>query len=145
MIRRGIEWQSRLAAVIATIIIDKAHKLMFGGPENTFMGITVYLSSAALMSFAAIVCYAHILKGQLSFDLQRLAFCAIALNFLGWLTYLAQQSPAIINQLIAAVTYGTFTRILWISDGDSDAGGWHDLVHRLFGRSQGLHNQKAKL
>ena len=144
MFRRRLDWSGRASAALATILIDKAHGLIFGGPENTVAGVTVYLASAALMSFIAIVIYAHIIKGQLSFDLQRLSFCAIALQFTGWLLYLAQQSPAIINQLIAAVTYGTFTRILWTGDGDSDAGGWRDLFCRLFGGGASVHSKKAK-
>lgn len=118
--------------------------VIFGHPENTQIGVTVYLCSAALFNLALVVYCSHALNGQLSYDLQRLAFCAIILNFIGWITYLAQVTPAFINFLVMVLTYGMFTRIIWVHDGDSDAGGWRDLVRRLLDRGSVVHHEKAK-
>lgn len=144
MHRRRIDWPARLTALLAMATLHKAHSSFLGHPENTPTGVTVYLCTAALFNLASVIYFANCLKGQLSYDLQRLAFCAIILNFAGWITYLAQVSPAFINTLMAALTYGMFTRLFWISDGDTDCGGWRDLVRRLTDRGQVVHHKKAQ-
>jgi hypothetical protein len=143
MNRRGIDWPARLTTVLAMIILDRAHVAFFGHPENTEMGVTVYLGTAAFANAASVVYFSHALNGRLSYDLQRLAFCAIILNSASWVLYMAQMSPSIINFMMGMLTYGMFTRVCWISDGDSDAGGWGDLLRRFAAERQKLHSKET--
>jgi hypothetical protein len=144
MNRRGIDWAPRIAAAIATVAIGEAHLLIFGNPVNTRAGISVYLATSALFNAASIFCYAHLLTNKLSSDLQKLAYCAIILNGLAWITYMLELSPRVVNDMVQALTYGTFTRLLWISDGDSDVGGWRDLLRRAADWCMGIHFRTTK-
>ena len=144
MYRRGINWQARATAVLAMLTLDKAHLVFFGSPENTQLGVTIYQGTAALCNGLSVMYFAHGLQAKVSYDLQRLAFCAMFLNAAAWLLYMAQQSPSTVNFLIGMVTYGMLIRTIWISDGDSDSGGWSDLVHRLLNRGWIVHHEKAK-
>lgn len=144
MYRRGINWQARVTAILAMQALDQAHRVFFGHPENTELGVTIYQGTAALLNGLSVIYFANGLQGKVSYDLQRLGFCAMFLNAAGWLLYMAQQSPSSVNFLIAMVTYGMLVRTIWISDGDSDSGGWSDLVHRLLNRGGIVHYEKAK-
>lgn len=144
MHRRGIEWPERACAALVTLILEAVHNRLFGCQESTRIAVTVYLSTSALFNVAAILCYDRVLRGQLSADLQKLAYCAIILNFLGWATYMFQRSPQVVNIMTAALTYGTFTRLLWISDGDTDVGGWRDLLRRATDWSSSIHFKEAQ-
>lgn len=143
MYRRGINWQARATAVLAMLTLDKAHLVFFGSPENTQLGVTIYQGTAALCNAISVVFFAHVLKGKLSYDLQRLAFCAILLNSFGWVLYMAQYSPYFINFLMSMVTYGMFTRVCWVSDNDTDSGGWRDFLLRAFAKRQKFYLKKA--
>lgn len=131
MHRRGIEWPERLCAAMVTIIMGAIHNRLFECSESTRLAVSVYLGTSALFNLALIICYDRLLAGRLRTDVQVLAEIAIALNFLGWLTYMFQASPAVVNIMTDALTYGTFVRLLWISDGDTDVGGWRDAIRRL--------------
>lgn len=144
MNRRGIDWQSRIFAALATVIIGEVHERSFGNPESTRLAVTVYLSTSALFNAFALLCYTRIVRGKLSSDLQHLAYGAIILNFMAWVTYMFNMSPQVVNIMTSAVTYGTFTRLLWVSDGDIDVGGWRDLLHRSNNWLKGLHFKEAK-
>lgn len=144
MHRRGLDWPARLAAALVTILIGEAHGMCFGDPSNTRLGVSVYLATSALFNASAIFCYDRILKGQLSSDLQHLAYWAIILNFLAWVTYMFQMSPQVVNIMITALTYGTFTRLLWVSDGDTDVGGWRDLLRRVADWRKSIHFKEAQ-
>lgn len=143
MHRRGIEWAARSISILAMLILDRVHEGIFGNPENTPLAVTVYIGTAALCNALSVVFFANILKGKLSYDLQRLAFCALFLNSVSWVLFMAQQSPSSINFLMSMVTYGMFTRVCWVSDNDSDAGGWRDFLRRSFAQRQKLYLEKA--
>lgn len=144
MNRRGIEWSARIGAMLVTTILDKAHHLFFGNPENTQLAVTLYLCTSALFNLVAVVYYAHSLRGELSFHMQCGAFVAIVLNVASWVTYLSIHSPAITNFLGTALTYGMFFRLFWVSDGDFDAGGWRDLACRLTDRGRVIYFKEAQ-
>ena len=131
MHRRGIAWPERLFAALTTMILADVHARLFGCTESTRFAVSVYLGTSSLFNLAAIIFYDRILKGNLRRDLQLLTEVAIALNFLGWLTYMLGSNPAVVNIMTEALTYGTFVRLLWISDGDTDVGGWRDLLRRM--------------
>lgn len=131
MHRRGIEWAERVCAAAVTLILGEIHRHAFGCESSTRLAVSIYLGTSALFNLAAIICYDRILGGRLRSDLQVMTEVAIALNFLGWLTYMFQSSPVVVNIMTEALTYGTFVRLLWISDGDTDVGGWRDAVRRL--------------
>jgi len=146
MHRRGIAWRERLFAALATQILVEIHIRLFACEESTRFAVSVYLGTSALFNVAAIVFYDFMLRGNLRRDLQHLEEFAIALNFISWLTYMFDRSPAVINIMTEALTYGTYVRLLWISDGDTDVGGWRDLLRRmadiwdnLFRRAVGWH------
>lgn len=131
MHRRRIEWPERLSAALVTLILGEVHLRIFGCTESTRLAVTVYLATSALFNLSAIICYDRLLAGRLRSDVQVMVEIAIALNFLAWLTYMLQASPAVVNIMTEALTYGTYVRLLWISDGDTDAGGWRDLLCRV--------------
>ena len=109
-----------MMAAVGLFLITQVYDLLFSGPENTRLGATVYHGGAALFNAITIIFVAHLMCGQISIDLQRLGFCAMVINFLSWIAYLAQQSPVVFNLTITAVSYAQFARILWNSDGDDD-------------------------
>lgn len=143
MYRRRLDWPGRFTAILFMVILDKAHSVAFGHPQNTPLGVTVYCGTAALFSAAAVVFYSHALQGCLAYDMQRLALCAIFLNASSWIFYMAQESPSIINFLMKMVTYGMFLRVCWINDDDTDYGGWRDLLRRCNSGRQQLHTKAA--
>ena len=143
MHRRSVEWAARVTAILAMLVLDDLHEAIFGEPENSPLGVTVYIGTAALCNALSVVFFAHVLKGKLSYDLQRLAFCAIVLNSVSWVLFMAQQSPSSINFLMSMVTYGMFTRVCWVSDNDTDSGGWRDFLRRSFAQRQKLYLKKA--
>ena len=116
---------------MVTLILGAVHVRVFGCTESTRLAVTVYLATSALFNLGAIICYDRLLAGRLRAEVQVMAEIAIALNFLGWLTYMFQASPMVVNIMTDALTYGTYVRLLWISDGDTDAGGWRDLLCRM--------------
>lgn len=138
-----IDWRARLFGVLAFYLIDQAHVEFFGHPENTKMSVTIYLATAALANVAVVVVAAKVLRDQLSYDIQRLNYCAIIVNFMGWLAYLASKSPVVFNATITALGYGQFLRLFWIGDDDSDRNGL-DLVRGRYFFNAGLHTKGSK-
>jgi hypothetical protein len=108
------------------------------------LAVSLYLGTSALFNAIAILCYDRILRGKLSSDLQHLAYGAIILNFLAWVTYMFNMSPQVVNIMTSAVTYGTFTRLLWVSDGDTDVGWWRDILRRAANWLKSLHFKEAQ-
>lgn len=145
MHRRGIDWAPRVAAALVTVIIGKAHSDLFGNPENTKIGISIFLGSSALFNASTIFFYDKILDGKLSSDLQSMAYYAVVLNVLAWIAYMSHQSPQVANIMISALTYGIFTRLMWISDGDNDVGAGRDLLRRVVDWGKKIHFKEAQI
>lgn len=117
---KAADWLGRLVFGACMWGIDYAHTEIFGNPENTMLGIAVYSCTAALCNTSTIVLSAGLLRGKASYDMQRLAYCAIAVNFLCFLAYTAKISPVVIlfNTTTTVISYAQLARLLWPSNGD---------------------------
>ena len=120
-------WRDRFAVALAIGAIALLHRAVFGAVENSPAGMLWYHGGAALFDGATIVIAAHALQGQLSYDMQRLGICAMIVNFMGWLAYLAYLPPAPYNAAIVALSYVQWVRLLWIGRHDANHLG-RDLV-----------------
>lgn len=144
MHRRGIDWGPRIACVIATLIVDNAHELFFGNPDNNKFAVSIYFLSSALFMVAALFCYAKLLQAKILSDLMELVYLAMVLNGIAWLTYMSGHSLKTINIMFEALTYGTYARLLWIHDGDLDVGAGRDLLRRVVDWGKKIHFKEAQ-
>lgn len=116
-------------------------------PSNTLLGVAFNQCLSALTNTCALLAAAALVRGKASFDLQRLAYCAIAVNFLSFIAYMAKISPLIsaLNGAITVISYAQLARILWPSNGDPIHLSWRFGVFRFATfQSPGLHLEEKK-
>ena len=121
------DWTGR--AVYAAVIfgLNLLHGEYFGNPENSITGVAIYVCTSAVCNLVAVILAAHLLRGKASYDMQRLAYCAIVANFLSFILYSAKISPIVLNITIMVISYVQLARLIWPSNGDPS---YH---HRRFG------------
>lgn len=143
---RAADWIGR--ALYAAIIfgITQLHGVFFGSPENSIIGVAVYVCTAAVCNLVAVILAPELLRGKASYDMQRLAYCAIVVNFLSFILYSAKISPVVLNTTITVISYVQLARLIWPSNGNLS----HH--HRRFGffrfaalQGKNLHLEAKKL
>jgi len=102
-----------------TFGVAQAQLALFA-PDNNLLSVGINQCLSALTNTCALLAAAALVRGKASFDLQRLAFCAIVVNFLSFVAYSAKISPLIsaLNVAITVISYAQLARILWPSNGD---------------------------
>lgn len=89
-------------------------------PENSLPSAGIQSLLSALTNTCALLAAAAFVRGKASFDLQRLAFCAMVVNFLNFAAFAAKSSPCVyvLNTSITVISYAQLVRILWPGNGD---------------------------
>lgn len=114
------KWHDRIAVTVVIYLLQAAHQHATASVENTPLGMLLYHGSATLADFAIIAVASYCLKGKISFHLQCLNLCAMAVNAIGWIAYLAYLPPDLYDISIAGLGYVQFLRIIWIGSDDLD-------------------------
>lgn len=141
------DWIGRLICAAGVFGVAALHSRWFGDPENTIVGMAVYLSTSAICNAFAVIVSASFMRGRAAFDMQRLAFCAIVVNLCSFLAYSAKISPLIsaLNTAITVISYAQLARLLWPSNGNLIPDNWRNGLFR-FSHLQGknFHLEKTK-
>lgn len=124
---RAADWIGR--ALYAAIIfgVTQLHGEFFGRVENSVTGVAIYVCTAAICNLVAVLLAPYLLRGKASYDMQRLAYCAIVVNFLSFILYSAKISPVVLNTTITVISYVQLARLIWPSNG------YPSYHHRRFG------------
>lgn len=95
-------------------------QLAFYTPDNNLLSVALNQCLSGVTNTCALLSAAFLVRGKASYDLQRLAFCAIVVNFLSFVAYSAKISPLIyaLNGAITVISYAQLVRILWPGNGD---------------------------
>jgi len=140
------DWVGRVICAAITFGLAWAQLTLYT-PSNTLPGVALNQCLSALTNACALLAAAALVRGKASFDLQRLAYCAIAVNFLSFIAYSAKISPLIyaLNGVITVISYAQLVRLLWPSNGDPN------YLPRRFGffrfasfQSPGFHLEEKK-
>lgn len=122
------DWFGRILCAAVTFGLARAQLALYT-PTNDLPGVAFNQVLSALTNACALIAAAAFMRGRASYDMQRLAFCAIVVNFLSFLAYAAKISPLIsaLNGAITVISYAQLARILWPRDGDPN------YINRRFG------------
>lgn len=109
------DWQRRAICGAAFFLISWSHAHSFGF-KNTPELMFVYHGSAVLADLVIIKIAGHALTGRVSFDIMYINLCAIVVNFMGFLAYMAYLPPSMYNTMMAGVIYAQWARLIWTDD-----------------------------
>jgi len=140
------DWIGRALCLAVTFGAAWAQTALYS-PQNSLLGAGIQSVLSALTNTCALLAAAAFVRGHASFDLQRLAFCAIVVNFLNFAAFAAKSSPLVyvFNTSITVISYAQLARILWPGNGS--------LIHhtRRFGlfrfanfQGKGIHLETEK-
>ena len=121
--------QKRLFALAVFITALYLHAYCMGGVENTPMGMLTFHGSAGLVDLFLIYAIPFLLKEKLCDDIQKLCLFDIALNFGGWLLYMAYAPPVIYDTLSWTLTFIQWGRLLVTDENNANYMG-RNLVRR---------------
>lgn len=113
------DWVGRALCLAVTFGVAWGQLALFT-PQNTLASVAINQVLSAFSNTCALLAAAAFVRGKASYDLQRLAFCAIVVNFLSFVAYSAKISPLIhaLNSAITVISYAQLIRILWPGNGD---------------------------
>jgi len=116
----GADWIGRALCLAVTFGVAWVQLRLYT-PDKNLLSVGLNQCLSAFTNTCALLAAAAFVRGKASFDLQRLAFCAIFVNFLSFVAYSAKISPLIhvLNGTITVISYAQLARILWPSNGDS--------------------------
>jgi hypothetical protein len=114
------DWRGRVSCAAITFGIEWLRSTFYV-TENTLESVALSCCLSAICNACAIIAAHELTTGRTSFDLQRLAFCALVINYLVFIAYWAKSSPVIhaCNTLISVLSYAQLARFLWPNDGNS--------------------------
>lgn len=115
---RPADWIGRLIYACIVFGITHVHNEYFGDVESSIVGVAIYVCTAAVCNLVAVLLAVDLLRGKASYDMQRLAYCAIVVNFLSFIAYSAEISPIVFNTTITVLSYVQLARLLWPSNGN---------------------------
>ncbi len=141
------DWIGRLLCGAGIFGLGWLHAYFFGNPEGTRAGVAVYVCTAALANAIDIVLSAGLMRGKASYDMQRLAYCAIVVNFLSFIAFTAKNSPLVsaLNMAITVISYAQLVRLLWPGNGNLSPHPWRFGFLRFTAlQSPRIHLEKKK-
>jgi len=140
------DWIGR--AVCAAITFGVAYlQTQAFTPESNFYSAVIQAILSALTNTCALLSAAYFVRGKASFDLQRLAYCALVVTLLNLIAFAAKSSPlvSVFNTALTVISYAQFIRILWPSNGSiSDLRWRRPLSGRTDFSREGFHMEKKK-
>lgn len=77
--------------------------------------VALFICTAALANAVTVFLAAAVIRGAVSYDIQRLAFCAIVVNLLSFIAFAAKNSPCVhlLNDTVTVISYAQLARLLW--------------------------------
>ena len=96
-------WRARLTTLALFVTFAAGQHFIMADVDNTPIGMFMYHGSAAAVDLFLLVLAAHILSGDLSFDMQILCVASMLTNFIGWVAYLLYFSPIYYDSMIWAL------------------------------------------
>lgn len=117
-----------IGRAVCGLVMYAANKLQVHWflPSTIEIGeVALFICTAALANAFSIILAATTLRGAVSYDMQRLAFCAVVVNLLSFIAFAAKNSPCVhlLNDTITVISYAQLARLLWPGYGnryDSD-------------------------
>ena len=140
------DWTGRAVCMVITFGVAYLQTWAYT-PENNFYSAVLQSILSALTNTCALLSAAYFVRGKASFDLQRLAYCALVVNLLNLIAFAAKSSPfvSVFNTVITVISYAQFIRILWPTNGSILDLRWRGPVHgRADLSGEGLHMEKKK-
>lgn len=139
------DWIKRAGYALVIFGLNMLHVEFFGNPTNSINGVAIYVCTSAICNLVAVLLAPYLLRGKASYDMQRLAYCAIVANFMSFILYSAKISPSVFNTAITVISYVQLARLIWPSNGDPSYHYWRFGFLR-FATLQGknLHLEAAK-
>lgn len=140
------DWFGRALCALVTFGVVWAQEAVYS-PEPTLLGVAINQCLSALSNTCALLAAAAFVQGKTSYDLQRLAFCAIVVNFLSFAAFAAKSSPTVawLNTTISVLSYAQLVLLLWPSNGGiPNPGGRIRLFYVAHFPRAGLHLETRK-
>lgn len=123
---------------VCGIVMYAANKLQvhWFSPSTIEIGdVALFICTAAIANALSILLAATVLRGAVSYDMQRLAFCAVVVNLLSFIAFAAKNSPCVhfLNDTITVISYAQLARLLWPGYGNRYDGDRRYCVSRFVG------------
>ena len=134
-------WQNRVLTALLFFAALWLHAACLEGKPNTPMGMLVFHGSAAMVDLALLRAVPLFLDGNLCDDMQLLCWASIAVNFGGWILYMAYTPPYFYNTIQWILSYIQWGRLFIVDGNNVNRMGLH-LVRRLTPNRPKLHLRK---
>ena len=76
----------------------------------------MYHGSAVAADLIIIYIAGYTLTGRISRDIMYINLCAIIVNFMGFLAYMAYLPPSFYNNAMAGIIFAQWARLIWTDD-----------------------------
>lgn len=105
----------RILCGLGIYAVNQAQMYLWTPSSSKLNEVSIFICTAALANAVCILLPAALMRGSASYDMQRLAFCAIVVNFFSFIAFAAKSSPLVhlFNDTITVISYAQLARLLW--------------------------------
>lgn len=105
----------RVVCGLGIYAVNWAQAYLWSPTSIELVEVAIFICTAAVANVFGILLPAALMRGAASYDMQRLAFCAIVVNFLSFIAFAAKNSPCVhfLNDTITVISYAQLARLLW--------------------------------
>ena len=105
----------RVACGLGMYAVNQAQMNLWAPSSAELFEVSIFICTSALANAICILLPAALMRGSASYDMQRLAFCAIVVNFCSFIAFAAKSSPFVhlFNDTITVISYAQLARLLW--------------------------------
>jgi hypothetical protein len=109
-----LDWLGRALCLVVTFGAAYAKGTLYQ-PESALLSVAISQCLSAFCNAIAVVAAAYLVRGRASYELQLLAYCAVVVNLLSFISYAAKISPMVhaLNLTITVISYAQLARLLW--------------------------------
>jgi hypothetical protein len=112
-------WRSRIFTALLFLAVMKMHEYATSDLENSPVGMLMFHGSAWMVDLFLLCSVPALLAGRLCDDMQALCLASIAVNFVGWILYMAYAPPVFYNMIQWSLAYVQWLRLFMV-DGSYD-------------------------
>lgn len=125
----------RVSCGLAMFAANEVQVYFFLPRTIEIVDVALFVCTAALANAFSVFLSSAILRGSLSYDMQRLAFCAVVVNLLSFIAFAAKNSPCVhfLNGTITVISYAQLARLLWPGYGNRYDSGRRYGISRFVG------------
>lgn len=123
-------WLDRVLTALLFGATMWLHEVCLDGKPNTPLGLLIFHGSAAAVDLALLRSVPFLLKGKLCDDMELLCWLSIAVNFMGWILYMAYAPPYFYNTIQWLLSVIQWGRLLIVDGNNVNRMGLH-LVRRF--------------